>query len=124
MVDCGYHRDGIDPESSDAIKLADEIVRENKATLTGLYTHGGHSYNAPSPDKIQEYSIQERDSIVLLSQKLSSKHKNLIVGVGSTPTCSKPPSDGLKGITEMHPGNYITFDYNQCVIGSCTIDQV
>lgn len=34
-----------------------------------------------------------------------------IVGVGSTPTCSNPVA--LKGVTEMHPGNYIYYDVMQ-----------
>eukprot|EP01060_Flectonema_neradi_P019696 TRINITY_DN2699_c2_g1_i2.p1 TRINITY_DN2699_c2_g1~~TRINITY_DN2699_c2_g1_i2.p1 ORF type:complete len:294 (+),score=49.40 TRINITY_DN2699_c2_g1_i2:3-884(+) len=124
MVDCGYHRDGIDPNSTAALELADAVERGGKATLTGLYTHGGHSYNAPTPDKIEDYSRQERDAVSLLAQKLKPKYPNLTVGVGSTPTCSRPPADGLSGVNEMHPGNYFTYDYNQCVIGSCTIEQV
>ena len=30
------------------------------------------------------------------------------VGIGATPTCSKPPeAKFVKGITEFHPGNYV-----------------
>ena len=47
-----------------------------------------------------------------------------IVGVGSTPTCSKPPADGLEGVSEMHPGNYFVYDCTQSDIGSCTDDDV
>ena len=32
-----------------------------------------------------------------------------VVGIGSTPSCSKPPDDLLKGITEFHPGNYVFY---------------
>ena len=34
--------------------------------------------------------------------------------VGSTPTCSYPPVDGLAGITEMHPGNYFLYGQWLC----------
>lgn len=32
-----------------------------------------------------------------------------VVGIGSTPSCSKPPDNLLKGITEFHPGNYVFY---------------
>jgi len=46
-----------------------------------------------------------------------------VVAVGSTPTCSCPPSH-LNGITEMHPGNYIFYDYCQHEIGSCDQSEI
>ena len=38
------------------------------------------------------------------------------VGVGSTPTCSRPP-DNLDGVDEMHPGNFIYYDVMQAGLG-------
>ena len=38
------------------------------------------------------------------------------VGVGSTPTCSVPPSH-MAGIDEMHPGNFLYYDTTQQAIG-------
>ena len=56
--------------------------------------------------------------------KLSlAKKSSLLTGIGSTPTCSHPPSD-LDGVKEMHPGNYFTYDYNQHLIGSCSLDDI
>ncbi|KAK3749909.1 hypothetical protein QZH41_017357, partial [Actinostola sp. cb2023] len=45
------------------------------------------------------------------------------VGVGSTPNCSKPVKD-IQGITEFHPGNYVFYDYQQSLIGSCQLEDV
>ncbi len=45
------------------------------------------------------------------------------VGVGSTPTCSCPP-EHLRGVTEMHPGNYLLYDSMQATIGSCEVGDI
>lgn len=47
------------------------------------------------------------------------------VGIGATPTCSKPPeAKFVKGITEFHPGNYVFNDIVQVNIGSCEVDDI
>uniref|UniRef100_A0A7S2C2R7 D-serine dehydratase-like domain-containing protein n=1 Tax=Octactis speculum TaxID=3111310 RepID=A0A7S2C2R7_9STRA len=66
-----------------------------------------------------------RDAVVVLAKRLRDAGIPCPdVGVGSTPTCSRPPTD-LEGVTEMHPGNYIFYDTAQLAIGSCdTVDDV
>ena len=62
----------------------------------------------------------ERDAVVSFSRKIRAAGFACdMVGVGSTPTCSHPPEDGLEGVTEMHPGNYLVYDVVQNQIGSC-----
>eukprot|EP01064_Diplonema_japonicum_P005313 TRINITY_DN13586_c0_g1_i1.p1 TRINITY_DN13586_c0_g1~~TRINITY_DN13586_c0_g1_i1.p1 ORF type:complete len:366 (+),score=103.34 TRINITY_DN13586_c0_g1_i1:510-1607(+) len=125
MVDCGYHRDGVDPSSQSALDLAKKITQSDATTLKGVYTHGGGSYDARGKEEILKYSVQERDAVVEFSQRLQKAGIAVgTVGVGSTPTCSHVPEDGLEGVNEMHPGNYLTYDSMQCDIGSCTVEDV
>jgi len=127
MVDCGYGRDGIVPvDAADSMGVRAVKLLRNSSTCTfaGLYTHGGHSYDEASVDNIRKVAVEERDKIVLFSN-IVLKHIPALqrsmywVGVGSTPTCSKPPLDGLRDIDEMHPGNYFVYDCTQTDIGSC-----
>eukprot|EP01059_Diplonema_ambulator_P003451 TRINITY_DN13135_c1_g1_i2.p1 TRINITY_DN13135_c1_g1~~TRINITY_DN13135_c1_g1_i2.p1 ORF type:complete len:363 (+),score=103.87 TRINITY_DN13135_c1_g1_i2:493-1581(+) len=125
MVDCGYHRDGVDPYSEEAVELAKRITTSGKTALKGVYTHGGNSYDARGTEQIHAYAVAERDAVVAFANKLREAGVEVgTVGVGSTPTCSHPPSDGLHGVTEMHPGNYFTYDSMQCDIGSCSLADV
>ena len=125
MADCGYHRDGVDPKGAEGLEIAKRIQENPKTHLAGVYTHGGGSYAARSVEEIQGYAVQERDAVVSFAERLRKEGIEVeSVGVGSTPTCSHPPADGLSGVTEMHPGNYVTYDSMQSVIGSCAIGQV
>ena len=75
------------------------------------------SYKERSVEAIQKISAQERDAVVAVKQMLDAA--GIVCtqfGVGSTPTCSHPPPDGLGDVTEMHPGNYIF--YGRCA-GAC-----
>ena len=38
-------------------------------------------------------------------------------GIGSTPTCNKPPQN-IDEMREVHPGNYVFNDYMQVLIGA------
>jgi len=112
MVDCGYHRDGVDPESEEAVDIVRKIEESSKLKLAGIYTHGGHSYDVQGAAEIKSVAEQERDSVVNFARKLTESGINMeskSVGVGSTPTCSVP-CDDLTGCNEMHPGNYAYYD--------------
>lgn len=125
MVDCGYHRDGIDPEAESSVELAQRIVASPVAKLAGLYTHGGHSYDAAGPEVVREVAEQERSAIASFAQKLRAVGVEVpVVGIGSTPTCSNPPSGGLEGVSEMHPGNYCYYDVMQEKLGSCSEEDI
>jgi len=122
-VDCGYHRSGVDPMSPDTHAIAASIDRSPWTELQGLLAHGGHSYGARTPAEIQSVAQEERDSTVMLSQRLRQAGIHVpAVSIGSTPTlrgCSQ-----LSGVDEIRPGNYIFFDRSQVAIGSCTSDEI
>lgn len=109
MVDCGYHRDGVDPTDLGSVEIARRLCESSTTTFAGIYTHGGHSYDADGsggpvrPDAVVEAGEAERD-VTVEFKRLLEKHgiHCPTVGVGSTPTCSAPPAH-LDGVHEMHP---------------------
>lgn len=124
MVDCGYGRDGVDPDAEASLELARRIAEAPSASFAGIYTHGGHSYGATSVEEVVAIAVAERDAVVRFSKRLRAAGVACaMVGVGSTPTCSNPPKD-LEGVTEMHPGNYLYYDMMQVKLGSCSIGDV
>lgn len=119
MVDCGYHRDGVDPEDEGSVTLAKRLEDAATCTFAGVYTHGGHSYDASSTSEVRRIAGVERDSVTRFAARLRGAGVPCpVVGVGSTPTCSLPPPH-LDGVDEMHPGNYIYNDVTQATLGAC-----
>lgn len=125
MVDCGYGRDGVDPEGIEAVALAKRLADGPQTRLAGLYTHGGHSYDATSASAVIKVGEEERDAVVGLARRLAAEGIACreMVAVGSTPTCSNPPAS-LAGVTEAHPGNYLYYDAMQARLGSCSLEDV
>ena len=124
MVDCGYHRDGCNPDDPESISLVKKLVQCPTTSVAGIYTHAGHSYDCKGESAIRTIAEQERDSIAAFAEKLRASGVQVpVVGIGSTPTCSHPPRH-LQGINEMHPGNYAYYDFMQCRAGSCELNDV
>eukprot|EP00629_Pelagomonadales_sp_RCC1024_P008753 CAMPEP_0119267440 /NCGR_PEP_ID=MMETSP1329-20130426/5578_1 /TAXON_ID=114041 /ORGANISM="Genus nov. species nov., Strain RCC1024" /LENGTH=424 /DNA_ID=CAMNT_0007267365 /DNA_START=166 /DNA_END=1437 /DNA_ORIENTATION=+ len=123
-VDCGYHRDGVDPNDPASLALVKRIDECGALSFAGLYTHGGHSYDCQSIDEVRAVAAQERDEIVAFAEKCRAAGVAVpSVGVGSTPTCSNPPAH-LEGVDEMHPGNFMYYDLVQTRLGSCAVEDV
>ena len=125
MVDCGYHRDGVDPADPASLALAQRIASAAPSViLGGIYTHGGHSYSATSRADVVGIAEAERDITVAFAEKLRTAGVTVpVVGVGSTPTCSNPPPH-LQSVDEMHPGNYIFNDSTQYGLDSCAEEDI
>jgi D-serine deaminase-like pyridoxal phosphate-dependent protein len=143
MVDCGYHREGLDPRAPASVDLARRLVAGGRiAVLEGVYTHGGNSYDARGAAAVRAIARDERDAVVALAGALEAAGVPCPDrGVGSTPTCASllresplsPPSEEAngdeafaayrseisEGLTELHPGNYVFFDTAQLSIGAC-----
>ena len=123
-VDCGYHRDGVDPEDEASVELIKRLDGAATTIFAGIYTHAGHSYDAPDADAVRRIAEQERQVTVGFAAKLRRAGLRVAsVGVGSTPTCSLPPAD-LEGVDEMHPGNYLYYDITQVSLGACSVEDV
>lgn len=116
----GYGRDGVDPLSENALSLCKLIVDSPYADFFMIYTHGGNSYDANTPEGVMKYSVLERDAVVGFKKRLEAElGVDIPCSVGSTPSCSHPPADGWDGVAEIHPGNFLMYDYQQCLISSC-----
>jgi D-serine deaminase-like pyridoxal phosphate-dependent protein len=120
-VDCGYHRDGIEPHDEAATEIVRQIADASNLEFAGILTHAGHSYHAGSVEEIREIAGRERDVMVEFAQQLRSERINVpCVSVGSTPTINHV--EHLRGVTEIRPGNYIFFDAFQATLGSCRFE--
>lgn len=118
-VDCGYHRAGVDPDAPSSVALALSIARSARLRLRGLLTHAGQSYHAQGPEEITLIAAAEREAVGRLSTLLAGEGVHgLVRSVGSTPTMSVAP---IEGVDEIRPGNYIFYDAFQTAIGSCSL---
>lgn len=122
-VDCGYGRTGCVWNTDLAIQIAKKAVSSPNTEFQGIYTHCGNSY---CPDESMKNQIQTQTAERLLALKGRLSENGIeckSFGCGSTPTCSKPV-DGLAALTELHPGNYVFYDYMQVLCGSCTFEDI
>jgi D-serine deaminase-like pyridoxal phosphate-dependent protein len=46
-----------------------------------------------------------------------------VVATGSTPSCSQP-GEHMTSLDEFHPGNYVFYDYQQHLLGSCELSEI
>lgn len=120
-IDCGTHRVGVEPQTSDAINIPRKITDAANLNFAGILTHAGHSYDVKTVVEIKEVARHERDVMVELAERLRSDGIEVpTVSIGSTPTINHV--DHLNGIDEVRPGNYIFFDAYQATLGSCRFE--
>ena len=120
-IDVGTHRCGVEPDSSEAIAIPQQITDSENLNFAGILTHAGHSYDVCTKEEILDIARHERDAMVDLADRLRSGGIEVpCVSIGSTPTMAHV--DHLKGIDEIRPGNYIFFDNFQATLGSCKLD--
>ncbi|CAK9112714.1 D-threo-3-hydroxyaspartate dehydratase (D-THA DH) (D-THA dehydratase) (Threo-3-hydroxy-D-aspartate ammonia-lyase) [Durusdinium trenchii] len=127
MVDCGYGRDGVDVKDPTSVQLAQRLASSKGTRLAGLYTHGGHSYDASQVccgDRLRAPRAVGLTAAKGVHSRCETLLQVPIVGVGSTPTCSNPPNQFPSEVTEMHPGNYIYYDTMQQALGSCSEEDI
>ena len=121
-VDCGYHRDGVDPMSETAVELARYIHNSPILMFDGILTHSGHAYAARTPQELTAVAAQERDVMVAFAERMRAEGIDVErISVGSTPAISAV--DHLEEITEIRPGNYALHDYTQVLLGAATPSQ-
>uniref|UniRef100_A0A8C2JD53 Zgc:162816 n=1 Tax=Cyprinus carpio TaxID=7962 RepID=A0A8C2JD53_CYPCA len=92
--------------------------------LMGIYAHCGNTYACQGEEQIKAVA-QETTTIVLeFMEKLKAAGiQGVKSSIGSTPSCSHPVPD-MAMLSEVHPGNYIFYDVQQSLIGSCTLEDV
>ncbi len=119
-VDAGYHRSGININSTKEIRNIIEIIKTTKHCFKGFYYHAGNSYNARSSSDVLALYADMSSKLALLKQEFKDYKPH--IATGDTPCCSVV--DVFEGIDSIHPGNFVYYDYTQVQIGSCEIINV
>ncbi len=118
-IDSDGHRAGVLPESDDLIAIG----RTLGASLAGVMTHAGDSYNCTTVEAIRAIAEQERALTVRAAERLRSAGLPCpIVSVGSTPTATY--AQKLDGVTEVRAGVFVFFDLVMAGIGVCKVDDI
>lgn len=121
-IDTDGHRSGIAPEDDALLDVA-RVLHEGGATLGGVMTHAGSSYDVDTPDALAAIAEQERAGCVRAATRLRDAGLPCpVVSVGSTPTALTAAH--LDGVTEVRAGVYVFFDLVMHNIGVCTTDEL
>ena len=119
-VDAGYHRTGVDPNSTAAVALAKFLSDAAGLHFAGLLTHAGHAYQAKSTTEIRLIVGEEQRIMGAFAERLAKQGITVpAVSVGSTPALAF--TSELRGIDEIRPGNYVFHDRTQLLLGSCEL---
>uniref|UniRef100_A0A3P9M123 Zgc:162816 n=1 Tax=Oryzias latipes TaxID=8090 RepID=A0A3P9M123_ORYLA len=111
------------PDALDQLKKRPLKDGGKYAENLGVYAHCGNTYTCKGLEQIQAVA-QETTSFVLdFMEKLRAVGITCKASIGSTPSCSHPVKDMAK-LDEVHPGNYVFYDVQQSIIGSCCLDDV
>jgi D-serine deaminase-like pyridoxal phosphate-dependent protein len=118
-IDSDGHRAGVAP--SDPLLI--DIGTRLGASLAGVMTHAGASYDCRTRAEFEAMAEQERALTVEAADRLRAAGLSCpIVSVGSTPTLHYARS--LQGVTEARAGVYAFGDLVQAGLGTCGIDDI
>jgi D-serine deaminase-like pyridoxal phosphate-dependent protein len=117
-VDVGFHRCGIDPDSTSAPEAVREIASLPGLRFRGVLSHAGHGYSAASDADMQQIAVDEARTLRDLAARSGVACEE--VSVGATPTARHSVKE--RGITELRPGNYAYFDRTQVALGAAGLD--
>lgn len=122
-IDCDSHRSGVRPDNTVALHRIGRALVAGGATLRGVVTHAGESYNARSEAALEAAAEQERSAAVTAAEALRTAGLPCpVVSVGSTPTAHF--ARNLDGVTEVRAGVYMFFDLVMRGIGVCSTDDI
>lgn len=119
LIDTGFHRTGVAPES--AIAIARSITNIEEINFRGIITHEGHAASAGSAESVRVAAIEAGETMARVAEELRAEGINVdIVSVGSTTTVRH---SATPGVTEIRPGIYAFNDYGQVYVGTVGIDR-
>jgi threo-3-hydroxy-D-aspartate ammonia-lyase len=120
-IDCDGHRSGVDAESDLLIEIG--RVLDGGASLKGVMTHAGSSYELDTPQALRALAEQERSRAVRAAERLRAAGLTCPeVSVGSTPTALSCTS--AESVTEVRAGVYVFFDLVMLNVGVCGLDEL
>ncbi|BFZ61763.1 hypothetical protein YB2330_002838 [Saitoella coloradoensis] len=142
-LDCGSNRAGLGAATSEFRRLV-EVLRGSGdvVTVVGVYAHAGQSYDGRSSEEAREYlraEVEEVNAAANIVHEIlpsSCRAEELILSVGATPTAhafqltSDKPGyflqelgigpENVRGVLELHAGNYPFHDLQQLATGLIT----
>ena len=122
-IDCDGHRSGVRPGQPALVEIGRVLNEGRGASLRGVMTHAGDSYNCASVDAIRIMAERERAAVVRCAETLRGAGLPCpIVSVGSTPTATFAAT--FDGVTEVRAGVYMFFDLVMAGLGVCSIDDI
>ena len=120
-IDVGFHRCGVDPETTDAAAFVAQVAEMPGLRLKGLLSHAGHAYGVATAAAVQEIAVREAATLTEVSERVAGMAVAIEeISVGATPTARF--SAALPAITELRPGNYIYYDRMQVALGAADWD--
>ena len=121
-IDCDGHRSGVKPDAEELITIG-RLLHEGGATLLGVMTHAGSSYDCDSVAAIVAMAEQERSLAVHGAERLRAAGLPApVVSVGSSPTATY--ARDLTGVTEVRAGVFVFFDLVMAGIEVCKQDDI
>lgn len=121
-IDSDGHRSGVQPEAPELIEIG-QVLQAGGATVKGVLTHAGSSYDLDTPAALQALAEQERALCVRAAERLRAVGVACPeVSIGSTPTAIA--AQNLEGVTEVRAGVYVFFDLVMSNVGVCTPQDV
>ena len=121
-IDSDGHRSGVQPEAPELIAIG-QMLQAGGATVKGVLTHAGSSYDLDTPAALQALAEQERALCVRAAERLRAAGIACPeVSIGSTPTAIA--ARNLEGVTEVRAGVYVFFDLVMSNVGVCTPQDV
>jgi len=123
-VDTGYGRTGLRWDNLERLEaVAGAVESGRQMTLLGVLTHAGHSYQARSVAGLRSIFAATVGRIRVSRGALEQAgFGGLQTSVGDTPCCSV--AEGLAGVDEVRPGNFVFYDMMQVQIGACQAEDV
>jgi D-serine deaminase-like pyridoxal phosphate-dependent protein len=118
-IDSDGHRAGVAPDDPRLVEIGHALG----ASLVGVMTHAGASYDCRTGEEFEAMAEQERSLTVNAAERLRAAGLRCdIVSVGSTPSISY--ARDLTGVTEARVGVYAFGDLVQSELGTCDVDDI
>ncbi|XP_048778339.2 D-serine dehydratase-like isoform X2 [Ostrea edulis] len=123
-VDIGGCRTGVPWDSERVIELARLASQAQNVEFKGIYSHSAVAYTKTSETALRGQAKLDTQRVMGVCDRIRQAGIAVdSVGLGDTPSCSVI-DDSMANLTEVHPGNYVFYDTQQCGTGSCTMDDI
>ncbi|MGC8864939.1 MAG: alanine racemase [Bacteroidales bacterium] len=123
-LDTGHGRSGLPAADFPRIHSVVKSLLQAGASLKGFLFHDGHTYVASSIDVIRSIRLHTLRLIADLKDFLRKQFpgQSFVFSGGDTPSCSHDLP--MEGIDEMRPGNFVFYDLQQLLLGSCLASDI